>query len=127
MIINTERIEKTVTRIHHAADIAAQMGNVLILAYSGGKDSDVLLDIVSKSSVRFVVEHNHTTVDAPETVYHIREVFNELQRKGIECKINMPPEIETADGKRVRANMWNLIVKKQMPPMRNAVPAIPWK
>jgi len=112
------KVEKAILRIRHAHEIAQQMGNGLVLAYSGGKDSDLLLDLALKSGVPLVVQHNHTTVDAPETVYYIREVFSRLEKQGIPTKINWPPEIETADGKRTRATMWNLIPKKQMPPTR---------
>ena len=114
------KADKAISRITHAAGIAGQMGNTLVLAYSGGKDSDVLLDLAIKSGVPFIVQHNHTTVDAPETVYHIREVFAGLRDRGIETRINYPGEIETVGGKRTRASMWNLIPKKQMPPTRLA-------
>ena len=109
-----------VQRIQAAADIAKGQGNVLVLAYSGGKDSDVLLDLAIKSGIRFEVQHNLTTVDAPETVFYIRGVFARLNSLGIKTAINSPVEIVTASGKTERASMWNLIVKKQIPPMRNA-------
>jgi phosphoadenosine phosphosulfate reductase len=92
------------------------MGKTLIVAYSGGKDSDVLLHLAIKSGVPFEVQHNHTTADAPQTVYHIREVFERLTLQGIPNKINYPPEITDINGKKVRASMWNLIQKKLMPP-----------
>jgi phosphoadenosine phosphosulfate reductase len=113
----SEKLEKAILRIKSAAEMAENMGNTLILAYSGGKDSDLLLDIVMKSDVKFKAEHNHTTADAPETVYHIREVFAGLRKRGIEADINYPEEIEI-DGKRIRASMWNLIIKKKFPPTR---------
>ena len=50
----------------------------LMLCYSGGKDSDVILDLAIKSGIDFEVQHSHTTADAPETVYHIRNKFKEL-------------------------------------------------
>ena len=116
--IMTEKINKAILRIKHAYEIARQMGNELVLAYSGGKDSDLLLDLAIKSGVPFTVQHNHTTVDAPETVYHIRNVFKRLEAQDIQTKINYPPMLETADGKQTRATMWNLIPKKKIPPTR---------
>ena len=113
-----EKIKRSVQRITQAYEMAAQMGNTLILAYSGGKDSDVLLDLAMRSGVPFEAQHNHTTVDAPETVYHIRDVFKRLDALGIPAKVNLPPMIETADGKVTRATMWNLIPKKLFPPTR---------
>ncbi|NCC59160.1 MAG: phosphoadenosine phosphosulfate reductase, partial [Synergistales bacterium] len=43
------------------------------LAYSGGKDSTVLLDLARRSGVKFDAHYNLTTVDPPELVYFIRE------------------------------------------------------
>jgi phosphoadenosine phosphosulfate reductase len=99
--------EKAVGRIRIAHEMAAGRGNVLVVAYSGGKDSDVLLGLAKRSGVPFAVEHNLTTADAPQTVYHIREVFARLAADGISCLINRP-----------RISMWDLIPKKKIPPMR---------
>ena len=59
-------------------------GEPLVIAYSGGKDSDVMLALAEKelSVDDFVVANSHTTVDAPETVYHIRNVFKRLEDRG---------------------------------------------
>lgn len=77
------------------------------VCYSGGKDSDVLLDLMLKSKVKFFVIHNHTTLDFPETVYYVRRRFYELELKNIYCKI-YPPKI----------NFWDLCIKHQMFPLR---------
>lgn len=61
-----------------------------IVGYSGGKDSDVLVDLFRKSGVKFFVKHNHTTLDAPETVYYIRKKFAQWEAEGIPCKIYYP-------------------------------------
>lgn len=39
---------------------------------SGGKDSEVIIDLVRRSGVLADFHHNLTTVDHPETVWHIR-------------------------------------------------------
>lgn len=95
-----------------AADMSAHYYNApLIICYSGGKDSDVLLDIAKRclQPSQFEVMNAHTTVDAPETVYHIREVFKECEGQGIKTSIHYPP-----------LTMWRLIEKKKMPPTRIA-------
>lgn len=84
----------------------------LVCTYSGGKDSDVMLELFKRSGIPFEVHNSHTTADAPQTVYHIREVFRELEWKGIHCEIEMP----TYKGK--RTSMWQLIPQKLMPPTR---------
>lgn len=86
----------------------------LIICYSGGKDSDVLLDIAKKclDHDAFEVLNSHTTVDAPDTVYHIREVFKQCEAQGIKTTIQMP----TYKGK--PTSMWRLIEEKTLPPTR---------
>lgn len=89
-------------------------GAPLIVTYSGGKDSDVMLHL-AETTLRpdeFEVFNSHTTVDAPETVYHIRKTFDRLKRHGIKTTI----DYHIKDGKPV--TMWNLIPRKLMPPTR---------
>ena len=74
----------------------------------------MLLDLAEKSGIPFEVLHTHTTVDAPETVYHVRREFKRLEDKGIRCRIEYP----TYKGK--RTSMWELIPQKSMPPTRMA-------
>lgn len=69
------------------------------LAYSGGKDSDVILHLAKKAGVNFNAVHNLTTVDAPETVYCIRSKPDVL--------IEYP-----------KYSMWQLIIKHKTPPTR---------
>ena len=82
-------------------------GKPLICTYSGGKDSDVMLELFKRSGIPFEVHHSHTTADAPQTVRHIRKVFRELELQGIPCEVEMP-----------RTSMWKLIPQKLMPPTR---------
>ena len=86
----------------------------LIICYSGGKDSDVMLDIAKKclKPNQFEVLNAHTTLDAPDTVYHIRKVFAECEKQGIHTQVLMP----TYKGK--PTSMWRLIEEKLMPPTR---------
>lgn len=84
----------------------------LVVTTSGGKDSDVCISLALAAGIDFEVQHNHTTADAPETVYHVRETFRRLEDKGIKCTINWP----TYKGAPV--TMWSLIPKRLMPPTR---------
>lgn len=85
----------------------------LLIAYSGGKDSDVLLRLAEKSGIPFEVLHSLTTADAPETVYHVRDTFRRLEEKGIKCDVD---KHINPDG--TRTTMWNLIPRKLIPPTR---------
>ncbi len=76
---------------------------------SGGKDSSVLKHIAIKSGIPIQIEHSHTTVDAPETVYFVRQEQKRFQQMGINYQIEYPKQ-----------SMWDLIVKKGIPPTRLA-------
>ncbi len=70
------------------------------LCYSGGKDSDAIRILAALAGVKHSINHNLTTVDAPETVRYVMQI----------------------PGVRIHKNgtMWALIVKKGMPPTRLA-------
>jgi len=67
------------------------------VAYSGGKDSDCIRILCELANVKHELWHNHTTVDAPETVRYVRNIPN--------INISYP-----------NISMWRLIVRKGMPP-----------
>lgn len=84
----------------------------LIVTTSGGKDSDVCLALAKIAGINYEVSHNHTTADAPETVYHVRDTFRRLEADGVKCTINRPTY------KGLPVTMWTLIPQKLMPPTR---------
>jgi phosphoadenosine phosphosulfate reductase len=43
------------------------------LAYSGGKDSDVLLQLAKESGINYKAFYKNTTIDPPGTLQHVRE------------------------------------------------------
>lgn len=49
------------------------------VGFSGGKDSQVLLDLVKRAGVKFKAVYSVTTIDPPENVYFIREHYPEVQ------------------------------------------------
>ena len=87
----------------------------LVVAYSGGKDSDVLLRLAEETlnPGEYEVLNSHTTVDAPETVYHIRKTLKRLSDKGVKTRIDYHIG---ENGRPV--TMWNLIPTRLMPPTR---------
>lgn len=109
-----DKEQKSIERIKIASEMSMNYyGKPLVCTYSGGKDSDVMLELFKRSGIPFEVHHSHTTADAPQTVYHIRKVFAELEQKGIRCEIDY--HYLPLGG---RVTMWNLIPKKLMPPTR---------
>ncbi len=97
-----------IERIKIASELSlSYYGVPVTLCYSGGKDSDVLLELTRRSGVPYRVQHSHTTVDAPQTVNHVRNTFRRLELQGIKTIYTMP-----------KLTMWQLIIKKKMPPTR---------
>jgi len=104
MAIKRLKMGEEMSHIHY--------GKPLLITYSGGKDSDACVRLAQIAEVPFEVCHSLTTVDAPPTIYHVREKFAELEEQGIKCEIIKP---------RYKSNpvtMWSLIPQKSMPPTR---------
>lgn len=108
-------LEQTaIERLKAASDMSLRLfEKPLVITYSGGKDSDVLLHLAEKSDIPFEVLHSLTTADAPETVRHVYDTFRRLEEKGVKCDVDKHVQ---PDGSRV--TMWNLIPRKLMPPTR---------
>ena len=70
------------------------------VAFSGGKDSCVVLDLVKRAGVKFDAHYNLTTVDPPELVRFVKKEHPEVL-------INKPEK-----------SMWQLIAEKLLPPTR---------
>lgn len=105
--------QKAIARLREASDMSLKFYKLpLIITTSGVKDSSVCVHLAERAGIPFEVMHNHTTADAPETVYFIRQDLRRLEDKGIKCFVNMPVY------KGVRTSMWNLIPQKLMPPTR---------
>lgn len=107
--------QKSIKRIQAASEMSLyHYGKPLVCTYSGGKDSDVMLELFRRGGIPFEVHNSHTTADAPQTVRHIRDTFHKLEVDGIKCTIEMP----TYKGE--RTSMWKLIPQKLIPPTRMA-------
>ena len=107
-------LDKSIKRLITASEMSLHhYGKPLVCEYSGGKDSDVQLRLFEIAKIPYEVHNSHTTVDAPETVNHIRDVFQQQELKGIKCTIDYHKQ---ANGQNL--TMWNLIPRKLMPPTR---------
>lgn len=102
-----------ISRLRQAAELSEfYYHQPLTIAYSGGKDSEVCLELAKRAGISFRVRHSLTTADAPETVRHVRRKFRELELMGIDCEV----QFSRYKGKSV--SMWSLIPQKLMPPTR---------
>jgi len=70
------------------------------LAFSGGKDSVVILALAKMAGVKFEAHHNITGLDEPELMYFMKNKVN-----GINYHMH-------------ETSMWRLIERKLMPPTR---------
>lgn len=112
-MINESKVEKAIESLRIAEKIAKDFyDKPLVVTYSGGKDSDVLLDLALKSGIIFEVSHSVTTVDAPQTNKHVNKTFKKLRDQGINAYKRLPSY------KGESTNMFDLIVKKGIPPTR---------
>lgn len=74
-----KKIERAIKLIQACAKKAEQHGQPIEICYSGGKDSDVLLEIAKMSGVNYRAIYKNTTIDPIGTIKHVRE-------KGVEIK-----------------------------------------
>lgn len=83
---------KQAIKILQMAELQAKEYNEPVeIAYSGGKDSDVILQLAKESGIRYRAIYKNTTIDPPGTIAHVRangveirqpkESFFELIRK----------------------------------------------
>lgn len=88
-------IDKVVIALEMLKEFEPEEG--YYVAYSGGKDSTVILDLVRRSGVKYDAHYNITTVDPPELVQFIRrqpDVTLEPPEKSMRTLIietGMPP------------------------------------
>lgn len=73
------KIAYSLSLIGRADPIALQYQQYgMVVAISGGKDSTVLGHLVKMAGVKHRLEHNLTTMDAPETVYYVRDTYPDI-------------------------------------------------
>ena len=106
--VQEKKVEVAYERYRLAAKEAERLFDMpLVVRYSGGKDSDVILQLAKESGVPFRVTHNLTTADPPDNVYYIRRVFAALRDEGIDCRIDVP-----------RRSLWRIMRETLVIPSR---------
>lgn len=72
-IVSPQLQKKIDQAVRLLQSIHPEKGETLELAYSGGKDSDVILHLARLAKVNFVSRYKNTTIDPPFTIAHARE------------------------------------------------------
>ena len=84
-------MEKKVKQALALIRSASKHHGLLEVAYSGGKDSDVILALVKMAGVPYVAIHKNTTIDPPGTLAYVpkkevEEINNRKFLKKYVCK-----------------------------------------
>lgn len=73
-----KKIDRAVKLIQSAAKIAEEHGQPLEIAYSGGKDSDVILELARMANVNIRPIYKNTTIDPAGTIKHVKDMGVEI-------------------------------------------------
>ena len=95
MFPETDKVKLSVDRM-----IKYEPAEGYYLAFSGGKDSQVIYHIAKDNGIKFDAHYQNTTVDPPELIRFIKRNYPDVKFHN--------PEL----------SMWKLIEKKLMPPTR---------
>ena len=69
----TDELTKKVERAVKLIQSAGADGSVVEVAYSGGKDSDVILELTRMADIEHRAIYRNTTIDPPGTIAHVKE------------------------------------------------------
>jgi len=68
-----KKVEFGIKLIQAGAKKAAEIGQPIEIAYSGGKDSDCILELAKMAGVNYRAIYKNTTIDPPRTIAHVKE------------------------------------------------------
>lgn len=69
----TDELQRKVDRAVKLIQQAGRDGMEVEVAYSGGKDSDVILELARMSGIKYRAIYKNTTIDPPGTIAHAKE------------------------------------------------------
>lgn len=68
-----KELEKKIEQAIKLLRLSAEAYDDIELCYSGGKDSDVILELARMAGIKFTAIYKATTIDPPYTIAHCRE------------------------------------------------------
>ena len=75
-----KKVDRAIKLIQAAGNIAQEHGQPLEICYSGGKDSDVILELARMAGIKYRAIYKNTTIDPPGTIKHAMENGVEIAR-----------------------------------------------
>lgn len=78
--MDTKKIDRAIKLIQAGAEMAAKANQPIEVAYSGGKDSDVILELAKMAGVNYRAIYKNTTIDPPGTIAHAKQKGAEIRR-----------------------------------------------
>lgn len=77
----SEQLQKKIDRaVKLLQSVANGYDGEIEVAYSGGKDSDVILQLAKESGIRYRAIYKNTTIDPPGTLKHCKDMGAEVLR-----------------------------------------------
>lgn len=73
-----ETLEHKVSQSIKLIQSTCKERGIVEVAYSGGKDSDVILQLVKESGIPYRAIYKNTTIDPPGTIAHVKEMGVEV-------------------------------------------------
>ena len=73
-----EQLEKKIQQAIRLIKMAVADVDVVEVAYSGGKDSDVILQLTKEAGINYRAIYKNTTIDPPGTLKHVKEMGVEV-------------------------------------------------
>lgn len=95
----TQELQQKIKRsISLLQSVGTGYAGVIEVAYSGGKDSDVILQLAKEAGVNYEAVYKNTTIDPPGTISHVKEMgariiypatnfFHLVEKKGFPSRL----------------------------------------
>ena len=75
-----KKVDMAIKLLKAAEKKAAEVNQPLEICYSGGKDSDVILELAKMANVNYRAIYKNTTIDQPGTIKHVNEMGVEIMQ-----------------------------------------------
>ena len=78
-----KKIDRAIRLLKAAEKKAAEVGQPVEICYSGGKDSEVILELAKMAGINYRAIYKNTTIDPPGTISHVLSKGVEMVRPKI--------------------------------------------